>query len=105
MSLIHKTTTKRLQDIRTDEVTILTYWNKFHNKHLHGWGIKEKLGCNRTYQARVTIRNTNRTEDDSLQAVIMEAVHISETSVYLYEATRRHIPEECHLHTRRSKNL
>jgi hypothetical protein len=31
--------------------------------------------------------------------------YCSETSVYLYEATRRNIPEGCHLHTRRHENL
>jgi hypothetical protein len=33
-------------------------------------------------------------------ALIMEIVHISETSVYLYETTRRNIPEGCHLFMR-----
>jgi hypothetical protein len=36
--------------------------------------------------------------------VMMEAVHISETSVYL-ETTRPYILESCHLHTRRRENL
>jgi hypothetical protein len=30
---------------------------------------------------------------------MMETVHISETSVYFNETTRRYIPEGCHLHT------
>jgi hypothetical protein len=29
---------------------------------------------------------------------IVEAVRISETSVYFHESTRRHIPEGCHSH-------
>jgi hypothetical protein len=32
-----------------------------------------------------------------IKAVIMEAVHTSETSVNFYEVTRRSIPEGCHL--------
>jgi hypothetical protein len=35
----------------------------------------------------------------------MEAVSTSETSVYFYEATRRDIPQVCHLHTRCRENL
>jgi hypothetical protein len=35
----------------------------------------------------------------------MEAVSTSETSVYIYETTRRSILEDCHLHTRRDENL
>jgi hypothetical protein len=35
----------------------------------------------------------------------METVHTSETSMYFYETRRRHIPECCHLHTRRLNNL
>jgi hypothetical protein len=35
----------------------------------------------------------------------MEAVHISETSVYSNETTRRYIPEGANLHTRRRENL
>jgi hypothetical protein len=30
-------------------------------------------------------------------ALMMEAVHTSETSVYFNETTRRYIPEGCHL--------
>jgi hypothetical protein len=36
---------------------------------------------------------------------MMEAVRISETSVYSDENTRRYIPEDCKLHTRRRENL
>jgi hypothetical protein len=35
---------------------------------------------------------------------LMEAVHISETSVY-FETTRRYFSERCHLHTHRRDNL
>jgi hypothetical protein len=38
-------------------------------------------------------------------ALMMEAVRTSETSVKLYETTRRKIPEGCHLHNRRHENL
>jgi hypothetical protein len=38
-------------------------------------------------------------------ALMMEAVHISETLVYFNEITRRSIPEGEHLHTRRRENL
>jgi hypothetical protein len=37
--------------------------------------------------------------------LMMEAVSTSETSVNLYETTRRNIPEDSHLHTRRHQNL
>jgi hypothetical protein len=40
----------------------------------------------------------------SIIALIVEAVRISETSVYFDEATRRYIPEAC-LHIRRFENL
>jgi hypothetical protein len=36
---------------------------------------------------------------------LMMEVVISETSTNFYEATRRNITEDCHLHTRRRKNL
>jgi hypothetical protein len=38
-------------------------------------------------------------------ALMMEAVNTSETSVSFYQATRRNIPEDSHLHTHRRKNL
>jgi hypothetical protein len=38
-------------------------------------------------------------------AFMMETVRTSETSVYFYKTTRRHIPESSHLHTRRRENL
>jgi hypothetical protein len=38
-------------------------------------------------------------------ALMMEAASTSETSVNFYETTRRNIPEDSHLHTRRRKNL
>jgi hypothetical protein len=38
-------------------------------------------------------------------ALMMEAVHISETSVYLYETTWRYIPEAYHLHTHHREKL
>jgi hypothetical protein len=41
----------------------------------------------------------------ALIALIMEAVNTSETSVNFYETTRRSIPEDYHLHTRRRENL
>jgi hypothetical protein len=36
---------------------------------------------------------------------MMEAVRTSETAVYFCDTTRRHIPEGCHLHTRRRGKL
>jgi hypothetical protein len=36
---------------------------------------------------------------------MMEAEITSETSTNFYEATRRNIPEDSHLHTRRHQNL
>jgi hypothetical protein len=36
---------------------------------------------------------------------MMEAVSTSETSVNIYQTTRRIIPEDKHLHTRRRENL
>jgi hypothetical protein len=38
-------------------------------------------------------------------ALMMEAVRISETSVYFNETTRRYVPEGYNLHTRRRDNL
>jgi hypothetical protein len=40
-----------------------------------------------------------------IRAVIMEAVRTSETSVHSNEGTRRYIPEESKLHTRRIEDL
>jgi hypothetical protein len=41
----------------------------------------------------------------AMNAMTMEAVRTSETSVYFSEIIRRYIPESCHLHTRRRENL
>jgi hypothetical protein len=38
-------------------------------------------------------------------ALMMEAVRTSETSVHSNETTRRYIPEDSKLHTRRRENL
>jgi hypothetical protein len=40
-----------------------------------------------------------------LIALMMEAASISETSVNFYQTTRRYIPEDSYLHTRRRENL
>jgi hypothetical protein len=40
-----------------------------------------------------------------LSSGMMEAVSTSETSVNLYQTTRRNIPEDSHLHTRYLENL
>jgi hypothetical protein len=40
-----------------------------------------------------------------LNALMIEAVSTSETSVNFYQTTRRNIPENSHLHTRRRENL
>jgi len=40
----------------------------------------------------------------SIIALMMEAVHASETSVY-FETTRRYIPEECNVYTSRHQNM
>jgi hypothetical protein len=39
------------------------------------------------------------------RAPMMESVSTSETSVNFYQTTRRNIPEDRHLHTRRRENL
>jgi glycyl-tRNA synthetase alpha subunit len=39
------------------------------------------------------------------QALMMEAVSTSETSVNFYQTTRGNIPEDSHLHTHRHQNL
>jgi hypothetical protein len=39
------------------------------------------------------------------QGALTEAIRTSETSVYFNYTTRRYIPEGCHLHTRRRKNM
>jgi hypothetical protein len=43
--------------------------------------------------------------DGLIVTPMMEAVRISETSVCYNETTRRNIPEEFSLHTRRRENL
>jgi membrane-bound lytic murein transglycosylase MltF len=51
---------------------------------------------------------TNRLRYGTARAMIalmMEAVRSSETSVNFYQTTRRNIPEDSHLHTRRRENL
>jgi hypothetical protein len=40
-----------------------------------------------------------------LTALVMEAASTSETSVNSYQTTRRNIPDDSHLHTRRRENL
>jgi hypothetical protein len=40
-----------------------------------------------------------------IRTLMMEALSTSETSVILYETTRRNIPEDSHIHTRRRENL
>jgi hypothetical protein len=37
--------------------------------------------------------------------LMIEAANTSETSVNFYQTTRRNIPEDSHLHTRRRENL
>jgi hypothetical protein len=37
--------------------------------------------------------------------MIMEALSTSETSVNIYQTTRRNIPQHIHIHTRRRENL
>jgi hypothetical protein len=39
----------------------------------------------------------HRTSMDKIIALMMEAVHASEMSVYFKETTRHYIPEGCHL--------
>jgi hypothetical protein len=41
----------------------------------------------------------------SLVALMMEAISTSEMSVSMYQTTRRNIPEDSHVHTRRRENL
>jgi hypothetical protein len=41
----------------------------------------------------------------TISALMMKAVSTSETSVNLYQTTRRNNPENSHLHTRRRENL
>jgi hypothetical protein len=41
----------------------------------------------------------------SIIALMMEAISTSETYVNFYQNTRRNIPEDSHLHTRRRENL
>jgi hypothetical protein len=52
-------------------------------------------------------RKKNRRKDDCLLGCcdVSEVFAASETSVNFYEATRRNIPEDSHLHTRRRENL
>jgi hypothetical protein len=41
----------------------------------------------------------------SITALMMEAARTSETSVNVYQTTRRYNPEDSHLHTRLRENL
>jgi hypothetical protein len=41
----------------------------------------------------------------SIIVLMMEAEITSETSANFYQTTRRNIPEDIHLHTRRRENL
>jgi hypothetical protein len=43
--------------------------------------------------------------DAAQGTLMMEAVSISETSVHFYQTTRRNIPADSHLRTRRRENL
>jgi hypothetical protein len=43
--------------------------------------------------------------DAAMIALMMEAVSTSETSVNIYQTTRRNIPEDSNLHTSRRENL
>jgi hypothetical protein len=40
-----------------------------------------------------------------LVALMMESASTSKTSVNFYQTTRRNIPEDIHVHTRRRENL
>jgi hypothetical protein len=40
-----------------------------------------------------------------MSALMMEAASTFETSANFYQTTRRNIPEDSHLHTRRRENL
>jgi hypothetical protein len=44
-------------------------------------------------------------EVETLIALMMEAASTSETSVNFYQTTRRNIPKDSNLHSRRSENL
>jgi hypothetical protein len=46
-----------------------------------------------------------RTSETSVRAMMMESVRTSETSVNFNVTTRRYIPEDSKLHTRRRENL
>jgi hypothetical protein len=43
--------------------------------------------------------------DESLIALMMQAVQTSESSVNSYQSTRRYNPEDSHLHSHRRENL
>jgi hypothetical protein len=49
--------------------------------------------------------NVSEVRIASVIALMMEAVRTSETSVNINFTTRRHIPEDSKLHTRRHENL
>jgi hypothetical protein len=56
----------------------------------------------------VTLKLTNVSEvrtASSIITLVMKAVHTSETSVNFNVTTRRYIPEDSKLHTRRHENL
>jgi hypothetical protein len=49
--------------------------------------------------------NVSKVLTVSIVRAMMEAVNTSETSAYFYQATRRNIPKDNHLHTCNRMNL
>jgi hypothetical protein len=48
---------------------------------------------------------TDVSEELTASIIRVEAVSSSETSINMYQTTRCNVPEDSHLHTRRSENL
>jgi hypothetical protein len=53
----------------------------------------------------ITPRSLVEVYQQAIISLMMEAASTSEKSVNFYQPTRRNIPEDSHLHTRRRENL
>jgi hypothetical protein len=83
-----------------------TQWNRVFEFRSHHWSLfNVKMTAVWNVAPRNVSRPTFRKSVVSIIALIMEALRISETSVYFHEITRRYIPESCCICSRRLENL
>jgi hypothetical protein len=75
-------------------------WRKLLNEELHNlYSSTDIIKMIKTMRMRWVCH------DSSIIALMMEAESTSETSVNLYQSTRRNNPEDSHLHIHRRENL